>query len=509
MPHPSPHGCVHGVARRQAGQARTVPTNFIGTLKNPGSTAVTRLQRGGVLTYTAAVTDSSTQDQAIAAITVSELNRQARQLLEQGIGRVWVEGEVSNLARPASGHVYFTLKDATAQLRCAWFRQRQRGPTIQLKNGDKMLALGKVGIYEVRGEYQLVVERVEPAGEGELRRRFELLKKKLQAEGLFDEDRKRSLPGLPRRIGMITSPSGAAVRDMLSILNRRFPMVPVIIYPSAVQGDAAAGELVSALTTAAARDECDVLIVSRGGGSIEDLWPFNEEIVARAIGDSPIPVVSAVGHEVDFTIADFVADLRAPTPSGAAELVVPDQHEWHRMLQAKGARIAALSRRYVENTAQMLDWLDKRLTQSSPASIVSRQKAWLANLRQVMAAAVRHDLMKRAADVERFRSRLLQQSPAHRVRERVVRLNALHQRLKVTGRGQIERQKAQLKVIDRGLKSVSPLATLDRGYAMLTDPASGRLISDAGQVSVGDRISARLAGGSVDATVTKTRTGRK
>lgn len=462
-----------------------------------------------MLTYTAAVTDSSTQGQAIASITVSELNRQARQLLEQGIARIWVEGEVSNLARPASGHVYFTLKDTSAQLRCAWFRQRQRGPTIQLKNGDKMLALGKVGIYEVRGEYQLVVERVEAAGEGELRRRFELLKKKLRAEGLFDEARKRSLPELPRRIGMITSPSGAAVRDMLSILNRRFPMVPVIIYPSAVQGDAAAGELVSALTIAAARSECDVLIVSRGGGSMEDLWPFNEEIVARAISDSPIPVISAVGHEVDFTIADFVADLRAPTPSGAAELVVPDQDEWHRMLQAKAARIAALSRRYVENTAQLLDWLDKRLTQSSPAAIVGRQKAWLRNLRQVMAAAVRHDLMKRAADVERIRSRLLQQSPALRVRDRVARLNALHQRLKVAGRDQLQQRKSQLKVIARGLNSVSPLATLDRGYAMVTDPASGRVVSDASQVSVGDKISARLASGTVDATVTKSHTDRK
>ena len=450
------------------------------------------------------MTELNTQGQAIAAITVSELNRQARKLLEQGIARVWVEGEVSNLARPASGHVYFTLKDATAQLRCAWFRQRQRGPTIHLKNGDQMLALGKVGIYEARGEYQMVVERVEAAGEGELRRRFELLKKKLQAEGLFDEDRKRLLPELPGRIGIITSPSGAAIRDMLSVLKRRFPMVPIVIYPSAVQGDAAAGELVSALNTAAARNECAVLIIGRGGGSIEDLWPFNEEIVARAIGDSPIPVISAVGHEVDFTIADFVADLRAPTPSGAAELVVPDQDVWLRKITATASRIATLSRRYVENTAQSLDWLAKRLAQGSPAAIVGRQKAWLKNLRQVMAAAVRHDLMKRATDVERIRSRLLQQSPALGVQSRIAQLNALSHRLTAVGRNNVQQRLGQLKMIARGLNSVSPLATLDRGYAMVTDQQSGRLLSDASQVRAGDKISARLASGSVDATVTKT-----
>jgi len=450
------------------------------------------------------MTEMTTQGQSIAAITVSELNRQARQLLEQGIARVWVEGEVSNLARPASGHVYFTLKDATAQLRCAWFRQRQRSPTIHLKNGDKMLALGKVGIYEARGDYQMVVERVEAAGEGELRRRFELLKKKLQAEGLFDEDRKLELPALPRRIGIITSPSGAAIRDMLSVLKRRFPMIPVIIYPSAVQGDAAVGELVSALNTAAARNECDVLIIGRGGGSIEDLWPFNEDIVARAISDSPIPVISAVGHEVDFTIADFVADLRAPTPSGAAELVVPDQEEWLRAITATVSRIATLSRRYVENTAQTLDWLSKRLAQSSPAAIVGRQKAWLKNLRQVMAAAMRHAQMKRAADVERIRSRLLQQSPALRVQNRVAGLSALSHRLTVAGRNHLQQRQSQLNVIARGLESVSPLATLARGYAIITDKESGQLVSDANQVSDGDNISARLASGSVDATVTNT-----
>ena len=438
----------------------------------------------------------------VVAITVSELNRQARQLLEQGISKVWVEGEVSNLARPASGHVYFTLKDATAQLRCAWFRQRQRGPTINLKNGDKMLALGKVGIYEARGEYQMVVERMESIGEGELRRRFEILKIKLQGEGLFDDARKRELPALPTRIGIITSPSGAAVRDILTVLKRRFPLVPVVIYPSAVQGDAAAGELVAAIEAAARRDECDVLILSRGGGSLEDLWPFNEEVVARAIGDCPIPTVSAVGHEVDYTIADYVADLRAPTPSGAAELVVPDQDEWRRMIVATATRIAALSRRQVEDTAQTLDWLSKRLAQGSPATIVARQKAWLRNLRQIMAAAMRHDITKRGGELERIRSRLLQRSPALLVQSGANRLVGLNHRLVSSGRSQVQNLQSQLNVMARGLHSVSPLATLDRGYAMVTDSNTGNVISDAGKLKKGDGIAARLATGSVDATVT-------
>jgi len=450
------------------------------------------------------VTDLSLQQSAgnVAAITVSELNRQARKLLEQGIARVWVEGEVSNLARPASGHVYFTLKDASAQLRCAWFKQRQRGPTIHLRNGDQMLALGKVGIYEARGEYQMVVERMESIGEGELRRRFELLKIKLQGEGLFDENRKRKLPTLPTRIGIVTSPSGAAIRDILTILRRRFPLVPVVIYPSAVQGDAAARELVTAIETAAERAECDVLMVSRGGGSLEDLWPFNEEIVARAISDCTIPVVSAVGHEVDFTIADFVADLRAATPSGAAELVVPDQDEWQRMIATTAARIAALSQRHIEDTAQTLDWLSKRLTQGSPAAIVARQRAWLRNLRQVMAAAMRYGMSKRGGDIERVRSRLLQQSPAARVQNSVAQLLTLNHRLATSGRNRVQNLQGQLNVIARGLHAVSPLATLDRGYAIVTDSKTGQVVSDAGRLTRGDSISARLASGSVDATVT-------
>jgi exodeoxyribonuclease VII large subunit len=449
------------------------------------------------------VSDILIQNHQQSAISVSELNRQVRALLEQGIGRLWVEGEISNLARPASGHVYFSLKDDKAQIRCAFFRQRQQGPTIGLKDGDQVLVFGGVSLYEVRGDYQLIVEQIEAAGEGELRRRFEALKKKLAAEGLFDDSLKKPLPGVPQRIGIVTSPSGAAIRDILSVLRRRFPLVPVTIYPTAVQGEAAAGQIVAALGAAARRAECDLLIVARGGGSLEDLWPFNEEVVARAIANCPIPLVSAIGHQIDFTISDFVADLRAPTPSGAAELVVPDQEEWQRSLAASGVRLASLGRRHLENRSQQLDWLGRRLSQSSPAATVRRQIDWLGNLRQVLMGAVRHDLLKRSRAVDELRGRLLQRSPATRVQRGGYRLAELKQRLSSCGKATLQRLNNRLRLAERALLSVSPLATLQRGYAIVSDAATGRTLTDVAVLQPGSEISARLARGSLSATVSK------
>ena len=391
-----------------------------------------------------------------AAITVSQLNRQAKTLLEQGLARLWVEGEISNIARPASGHVYFTLKDKSAQIRAAFFRQRQRGPTISLKDGDQVLVYGRVSLYEARGDYQLIVEQIEPAGEGALKRQFEVLKKKLAAEGLFDEDRKQELPELPTRIGVITSPTGAAIRDIVSILGRRFPSIPIVIYPSAVQGDAAPQELITALATAIRRDECDVLILARGGGSLEDLWAFNDEQLARAIAESPIPIVSAVGHEVDFTIADFVADLRAPTPSGAAELVVPDREDWLRVVKSLAMRISRLGRRTVEDLAQALDWLSRRLVQTSPTAMLERSRT---------------------------------------------RLAGLHQRLITAVRGAVAGVSHRLELAMRGLHSVSPLATLERGYAIVEEATTGKVLLSPSDVSPGDDIRARLAHGELIATV--------
>lgn len=438
------------------------------------------------------------------AISVSELNRTVRTLIERGVGRVWVEGEMSNLSRPASGHLYFSLKDDSAQIRCAWFRQRQRAPTINLQDGDKLLAFGKVSIYEARGDYQLIVERLEAAGEGELRRRFEELKKKLAAEGLFDASLKQALPTLPQCIGVITSPSGAAIRDVLSVLKRRFPAVPVIIYPVAVQGDAAVAEIAAAFQTAARRAECDVLIVGRGGGSLEDLWAFNEEAVARAIRNCPLPVISAVGHEVDFTIADLVADYRAPTPSGAAEIVVPDQLEWQRNFNATLTRFGSLMRRILEDCYQSLDWLARRLKQSSPGATVVRQGEQLRNLRKALISAIRSDLLVRSRTIERIESRLRQQSPVARLQHIALRCTSLQQRLRAAGSKQLAVVANRLALAKRGLQAVSPLATLERGYAIVTDAASGKTVTDAATVTAGSAIEARLAHGRIAAIVSRT-----
>jgi exodeoxyribonuclease VII large subunit len=454
------------------------------------------------------VTDLLSISPAQSAISVSELNRQVKTLLEQGLARLWVEGEISNLARPASGHLYFSLKDESAQIRCAWFRQRQRGPTINLKNGDQVLAFGRVSIYEARGDYQLIVEQLEEAGEGELRRRFEALKKKLSAEGLFDEEAKQDLPELPERIGVVTSPSGAAVRDIITVLKRRFPSIPVVIYPTLVQGETAAELISEAIATAVGRSECDVLILARGGGSLEDLWSFNEEIVARAIHACPIPIVSAVGHEVDFTIADFVADIRAPTPSGAAELVVPDQAEWLRSLSATAARIALLGRRYLEEKFQTVDWLSRRLTQGSPAAIVTRQSDWLRNLQQILTGAIRHDLATRGRNVENIRFRLLQRSPAIGIQQSMQRLSTLQQRLSGSGTSAVDRLNVRLQLAARALDSVSPLATLDRGYAIVSDEETGAILTDADKIKTGSGIRAQLAHGTLQATVTDVDTGK-
>jgi len=273
--------------------------------------------------------------------TPSRLNHEARSLLERGFATLWLEGEISNLSRPSSGHWYFSLKDEAAQLRSAMFRQRNLLTKFPLKDGMHVLVRGRVSLYEARGDYQFLVDHMEPAGEGALRLRFEALKAKLLAVGLFAPERKKPLPAVPRRIGIVTSPSGAAVRDVLNILRRRWPIVPVLIYPVPVQGAGSAELIAKAIRYASHCRDCDVLIVARGGGSLEDLWAFNEEVVALAIAECLIPVISGVGHEVDFTIADFVADLRAPTPSGAAELAVPDWQSWHRELVAQEKRLAS------------------------------------------------------------------------------------------------------------------------------------------------------------------------
>ncbi|HQR52883.1 MAG TPA: exodeoxyribonuclease VII large subunit, partial [Burkholderiales bacterium] len=347
--------------------------------------------------------------------SVSRLNREARALLERGLGTVWLEGEISNLSRPGSGHWYFSLKDAAAQVRCAMFRQRNLLVRFPVKDGAQVLARGRVSLYEARGEFQLVIEHLEEAGEGALRRRFEELKQRMQAEGLFDAQHKQPLPALPRRIGVVTSPTGAAIRDILHVLRRRFPAIPVLIYPVAVQGEAAPREIVQALGLAAARRECDVLIVARGGGSLEDLWAFNDEAVARAIFACPIPVVSGVGHEVDVTIADFVADERAPTPSAAAERVVPDRAEWLRSLAATYRRLGLAMRRRLGDQRQALLQREQRLARVHPGVVLRQHAQRLDELEGRLRLATRGRLERATSRLAAVHSLLLRASPALRV----------------------------------------------------------------------------------------------
>jgi exodeoxyribonuclease VII large subunit len=432
--------------------------------------------------------------------TVSRLNREVRVLLERGFGTLWLEAEISNLARPSSGHWYFSLKDAAAQVRCCMFRQRNMLCNFPVRDGQKVLVRARIGLYEQRGEYQLVVEHMEDAGLGALKRQFEELSARLSAEGLFDAARKRALPALPKRIGVITSPSGAAVRDILHVLRRRFRSVPVLIYPVPVQGTGAAAEITAALRLAGQRAECDVLILARGGGSLEDLWSFNDEALARAIVASPIPVVSGVGHEVDFTIADFAADVRAPTPSAAAEIVVPDAAEWLEQLRRTALRLQRGMRARLEAPAQKLRWLAGRAALVGPSARLAQQAQRLDELERRMQRALRQATAQRRALLNDYRSRLWQRSPVAHLRITVARHAALAARLQAATREHLRRAQQRLGPLARTLNAVSPLATLDRGYAIVA-ALDGTILRDAAAVAPGTLIEARLASGRIRAKV--------
>jgi exodeoxyribonuclease VII large subunit len=347
--------------------------------------------------------------------SVSRLNEQVKGLLEQGFPPLWVEGEVSNFRPQSSGHWYFSLKDAEAVVACAMFRGRNQALGFKPKDGMQVLVRARVSLYSPQGRYQLILEHMEPSGEGALRRAFEQLKQKLQAEGLFEEARKKPLPAVPRRIGVITSPTGAAIRDILNVLKRRYPLGEVVIYPVPVQGAEAAPAIVRALQTAAGRAECDVLILARGGGSLEDLWAFNEEIVARAIAACPLPVVSGVGHEIDFTIADFVADLRAPTPSAAAELVSPDAAEWRSRLERLSRQLQASQQRRLQQLGQHQAFLGKRLKQLHPGRRLEQLMQRLDEFELRLARSAAAALQGRRARLGLLRARLLGANPGNRI----------------------------------------------------------------------------------------------
>jgi exodeoxyribonuclease VII large subunit len=384
-------------------------------------------------------------------LSPSQLNTLARDLLEGAFPLVWVEGELSGVSRPASGHLYFSLKDARAQVRCAMFKPKSTWLKFAPRDGTRVLARGRLTLYEARGDYQLVLDHMEEAGEGALRRAFEELKAKLAAEGLFDPERKRPLPAYVRRLAVITSPSGAAVRDVLSVLARRFPLVEVDVLPVQVQGATAAAQIVAMLRKAATSGRYDVLLLARGGGSLEDLWAFNDETLARTIAASPVPVVSAVGHETDFSLADFAADLRAPTPSAAAELLVPHADDLGRRLRGLEQRMRSTQRQRLRQAMQRADRAALRLQALRP----------------------------------RARLELL----ARRQAEALRRMHAGMQR-------RLEQRQSRLQGLVRSLSAISPLATVARGYAILQQP-DGRVVRKVGDAAAGDVLDARVTDGTL------------
>ena len=480
--------------------------------------------------------------------SVTELTRTIKGLLETEFETVWVEGEISNLRVAASKHAYFVLKDEKSQIRCVLFKGYQAGLKYQPEDGDHVHLFGRLTVYDSRGEYQIVVEVLEPVGLGALQKAFEQLKKKLAAEGLFDEERKKPIPEFPWKVGVITSPTGAAVRDILNVIRRRNPKVSVLINPVKVQGDGSAEEIAEAIDEMNRVKDVDVLIVGRGGGSIEDLWAFNEEIVARAIAASDIPVVSAVGHEIDFTIADFVADLRAPTPSAAAELVVPVLDEFLGQLtyltrqlviatkrpieDAKTHLIRLVARRFFRDplhilapVSQRLDELDLRLVRGLSQGVVL-QKQWLQGRVERLFQASPKRAMQRLEDRSRdlnFRlirglaqavvlksqqlqgriDQLFQATPLKKIQRLEEKRITLDHRLIEKIRSITKLETNRFNGILKNLHAVSPLTVLDRGYSISTK--NGKAIKSSDEVEVGDQVKVRLSKGELDCTVDKTR----
>lgn len=425
--------------------------------------------------------------------TVSALNREARYLLEDNFPAVTVEGELSNIAMPASGHWYFTLKDAEAQVRCAMFRGRNQFVKLKPREGMQIQLKAKLSLYEGRGDYQLIVDSMSPLGEGALRIAFEALKNKLLAEGLFDEAHKQELPSLPAHIGVITSPSGAAIRDIISVLKRRFPAIPLTILPVSVQGTEAAPAMVEAIKLANRKQgvltDLDVLIIGRGGGSLEDLWAFNDEKLARAIYASELPIVSAVGHEVDFTIADFVADVRAATPTAAAELLSPDQAEFQVLFSAYQAQLNKLLEDRLKLTRQRLGWLKKQI--KHPGRRLQEQAQKVDHLELKLRREFHYLLTQRRHELRSLSQLMLQYSPLGRIRAQTQENQYLLQRLHKGLLQHLKNLKQQLAEMSHALNNLSPLNILARGYSVTYDKHN-QVLSSWEQIKTGERIRTRL-----------------
>ncbi|MDU3075537.1 MAG: exodeoxyribonuclease VII large subunit [Mixta calida] len=432
--------------------------------------------------------------------TVSRLNTTVRQLLEGEMGQIWLSAEISNFTQPASGHWYFTLKDDTAQVRSAMFRNSNRRVTFRPQHGQQVLVRATVTLYEPRGDYQLIVESMHPAGEGLLQQQFEQLKQRLAAEGLFEQQHKQPLPEPARQVGVITSATGAALHDMLRVLHRRDPSLPVIIYPTAVQGNDAPASIARAIELANLRNECDVLIVGRGGGSLEDLWSFNDERVARAIFASRIPIVSAVGHETDVTIADFVADLRAPTPSAAAEIVSRNQVELLRQLQSQQTRLEMAMDYYLAQQQRTFTRLQHRLQQQHPQLRLARQQTALFRLQRRLDEALQLRLREAARQQDRLTQRLAAQQPQRNINRAQQQLQQWQYRLTQAMRQRLSEEKQRFGALAGHLEGVSPLATLARGFSVTQTP-TGEVLKTAGQLQPGDKLQTRLQDGWVESEV--------
>ncbi|MGY0505350.1 exodeoxyribonuclease VII large subunit [Luteimonas sp. e5] len=427
-------------------------------------------------------------------LSPSQLNTLARNLLEDAFPLVWIEGELGQVARPASGHLYLTLKDARAQVRAAMFKPKSGWLKFVPREGMRVLARGRLTLYEARGEYQLVLEHMEEAGEGALRRAFEELKARLQAEGLFDAARKLPLPAFPRRLGLITSPGGAAVHDVLSVLARRFPLLEVEVLPVPVQGSTAPPQIRGMLSRAISSGRYDLLLLARGGGSLEDLWAFNDEQLARAIAASPVPVVSAIGHESDFSLSDFAADLRAPTPSAAAELIAPERIALSQRLQRLQQRLASQQQHRLRNAMQRLDRAQLRLRAQRPQARLAMLRSRQQQARQRLDAALARQLQTALARTRQAGLGLRMHAPRQRLDALAQRLRSLQDRPQALVLARLRWQQQRLTGLARALEAVSPLATVARGYAILRH-ADGRVVRRVDDAAPGDALSARLADG--------------
>jgi exodeoxyribonuclease VII large subunit len=432
--------------------------------------------------------------------TVSELNQAARELLEHSFGLLWVEGEVSDLARPRSGHVYFSLKDGEAQVRCALFRNRARRLRIALDDGVQIRVRARVSLYATRGDFQLIIEHAEDAGAGALQRAFEALRARLDEEGLFVIERKRALPAVPQRIGVITSATGAAIRDVLAVTSRRYPLGALRIYPVPVQGEAAPGAITAMLDRISERADCDVLLLVRGGGSLEDLQAFNDEAVARAIVACRVPVVSGVGHEVDVTIADLSADMRAATPSAAAELVCPDLSARTTALRQARTQLNQLIQSRLAEARRDLTGLEQRLSRQRPSRRLesAAQRLDEGELRLQRQAITRIGAQRQ--QLNGLRERLLRATPRRRMQQDQVTIARLARQLERAAVRRVESTGRRVAAAAHGLHSVSPLQTVERGYAIARD-AQGSLLRNAASVAVGERITVDLAQGRLDCEV--------